>query len=283
MDLHRGAYGLRLTLRTPEWLNPAPAEWVNWYVVCAPSGGAGDPPTQWLDDERAVLRLRPTGHAVIDRKAATTTLELPSSPRDEAWVHPHLATTAVVTARWQSRLALHAGSFVVDGQVWGVLGDRNAGKSSFIAWQHVAGHTPFADDLLVTDGDVAYAGPRCLDLRRGAAEHFGLGTAIGRIGTRDRWRETLPPVAPTLPLGGFIVLEWGPDPLVEPLPLGERLRRLAGSRGLLAGEEPPGAWMKALRVPMLQFTRPKDWSRIDESMALLLAAVDPPVPVAAAR
>jgi hypothetical protein len=266
----RGAYGLLLNLRTPEWLNPAPAEWVNWDVSWAPSNG---PLTQRIDAETAVLRLRPAGHVVIDRAGSTTTLMLSKSPRDEAWVHPHLATTAVVTARWQGRLALHASSFVADGRVWGVLGDRNAGKSSFIAWQHVAGHTPFADDLLLTDGEVAFAGPRCLDLRKGAAEHFGLGTPIGRIGTRDRWRETLPPVAAQLPLAGFVVLEWGAEPLVEPMPLQDRLRQLAGSRGLLAGDEPPAAWMKALRAPMLRFSRPKDWSRMDESMATLMAAI----------
>jgi hypothetical protein len=263
----RGAYGLRLDLPCPEWLTPAPKQWPQWSITWQQS--SGNAPIQRLDDDVATLHLKPHGYAVLNREAATTAVHLPTAPRPEAFVHPHLSTTAVVTARWADRLTFHAGSFVLNDAVWGVLGDRNAGKSSFLAWQHLAENQPFCDDILVTDGHVAYAGPRCLDLREAAHEHFQIGTALGRIGTRDRWRQSLPPIAAELPLAGFVLLEWGNGPATETVDLADRLRCLASSRGLLAGEEPAAAWMTSLARPIVRFRRPRDWARIDESMTHL--------------
>ena len=71
----------------------------------------------------------------IERATATTTLYgAPPLPR-HSFAHPILGTTAAAHAEWSGRLCFHAGCFL-DGRerAWGVLGEREAGKSSALAW-----------------------------------------------------------------------------------------------------------------------------------------------------
>src|ERR1700722_4292640 len=120
-----GAYGLALhtTPGDASWWNPAPPGWEPWKVEWSESP-PGHPCPEHVDEDRVRLRLRPAGHAEIDREAATTTLFLPRRPSLSSLVHPYLGSTAVAVARWQGWEAFHAGGFVIDGKVWGVLGDR---------------------------------------------------------------------------------------------------------------------------------------------------------------
>ena len=223
-------------------------------------------------DNRAVLRLMPAGMAEIDREAATTTLHLPHPYDAAALLHPHLGTTAVSVAAWAGRCSLHAGSFVHDGGVWAVLGEREDGKSSTLAWLIRAGIGVVADDLLVTDGHTVLAGPRFVDLREGAAQRFGLGSDIGVIGTRRRWRVPLPPIEAELPLRGWIELGWGPLG-VDRIPVAERLDVLTRHRGLKLPLDDRPALLATLGRPALRFRRPKDWTVLDDAMALLLASL----------
>jgi hypothetical protein len=114
---------------------------------------------------------------------------------------------------------------------------------------------------LVVDGEDALAGPRCFDLRAGAADHFQLGTYIGQVGTRERWRAALPPVEARTPLAGWVVPGWGDEVVVEPVTVAERLpcscptaaygsRRRRADRPQLAGIAGPadGPVPKASRV-----------------------------------
>ena len=231
----------------------------------------------FLDDASAVAVLAGGGVARVDRGSATTRLLLPAPPTAESLVHPHLAITALVAGNWLGRRSFHAGSFVRNGGVWAVLGDRDQGKSSTLAWLVRAGVGVFADDLLVVEGDSAFAGPRVLDLRAGAAEHFGLGRPLGVVGTRERWRVDLDGVAPVLPLRGWIALDWaepGAPAGVETVPAAARLPRLVAARGLVIAEPSTAQWLPIIAKPMLLLRRPRDWAHLDGAMEQLLRAVD---------
>jgi len=278
----RGAYGLTLTSHeefpaTGGGLITAPAKWPQWHVrwqVADPDAPAVD---DLLDDSHAVAVLAGGGVARIDRASATTELTLPHPPTPQSLVHPHLAITALVAGGWLGRRTFHAGSFVHGGGVWAVLGDREQGKSSTLAWLVNAGMPVFADDLLVVEGDTALAGPRVLDLRAGAARHFGMGRDLGVVGTRERWRVDLEEVPAELPLRGWIVLRWGAhdEPVhVEAVPLAERLEHLVAARGVVIAEPSTAQWLPIIAKPMVRLRRPRDWNQLDTAMHALLGALD---------
>ena len=141
----------------------------------------------------AVLAAHPGGKTVVDRLRSRTTVRFPERPSSASVIHPYLASTGVVAGHWMGRTPFHSGAFELGGHAWGVLGGREMGKSSLLMWLHQAGISILADDLLVLDGALAYAGPRCLDLRESSAERFGEGEYLGVVGTRERWRVSLPP------------------------------------------------------------------------------------------
>jgi hypothetical protein len=153
-----------------------------------------------------------------------------------------------------------------------LLGEREHGKSSAIAWLAGRGVPVFADDVLVIRGGTALAGPRSLDLRRPASDYFGLGSYVGVVGTRERWRHHLEPVPPELPFAGFVALRWDSDVAIEPVAVSDRLRILGRSATLVAaGAEL--AWLDLLSLPMLALRRPKTWEAIDEAMNSVLDAI----------
>jgi len=267
-DDRYGAYGLHLPhITRSDYLVAAPPEWPTWQVTH--SSDPYDGPQLWGPDE-AALDTQPVGRAFVDRAAATTRLHLPEPPSQQALIHPHLGVTAVATAAWRGDFTLHAGSFVLDGGVWGLMGDRERGKSSALAWMASHDIPIFADDLLVTDGITAKAGPRCIDLRESAAQRFGIGEYVGVLGTRERWRVRLPAVEAEVPFRGWVLLDWADDIAVTSLPLEERVSWLSANRGLKlpAGDSVSG--MRVVAAPAYRFTRPADWGRIDEAMELLL-------------
>jgi hypothetical protein len=235
---------------------------------------ANDDHRDYLDDQRATALLHGGGIARIDRASATTELVLPAAPSPEALLHPHLAITALVAGAWLGRRTFHAGSFVHSGCVWAVLGDRERGKSSTLAWLAAHDVPVFADDLLVLDGDTALAGPRILDLRESAAEHFGLGRDLGVVGTRVRWRVDLPDVAAELPFGGWVCLEWHESAVtVEQIPASQRLKRLVAARGIERAEPSTAAWLPIIGKPMFLLSRPQRWDALDAAMHELLRKV----------
>jgi hypothetical protein len=188
-------------------------------------------------------------------------------------VHPFLAMTAVVHADWSKRLSFHGGAFVLEGQAWGVLGGREQGKSSTLAWLASHGYPIVCDDAIITDGDIVFAGPRCLDLREGSAHHFGIGNYIGVIGARDRWRVPLGPVAAELPLAGWINLDWGDRTGCERMAVREVFHILAEQRALRIGQQNPLGWLDAASKPAFVFRRPRSWDDLDAAMAALLRAL----------
>jgi hypothetical protein len=265
-----GAYGLTVEFPGNNGsLGEVPDSWQEWHFAYDVDSAHVEREETW-SNSAGVLRMLPTGYALLDRSARSTVFVVPVEQSPEAFAHPHLGSTAVAVAQWSGHGTFHAGSFVYDRGVWAVLGGRQHGKSSTIAWLHRSGLGIMADDLLVTTHGVAFAGPRCLDLREGAAEYFAIGRDIGEVGSRRRWRVDLPQIEPELPLRGWVTLAWGNEIAVRRCSAEERFAQLFANRAFLLAESNPESWVELLSLPMYELRRPRDWSCIDEAMAALL-------------
>ena len=259
-----GAYGIRIRglEAAAELLVPvdgqAPAYLVESAVESPPPG------PEHVDDDRAELRLRSGGRVLIDRRAGWARFEVPHPLRPDELVHPYLAPAAAVIGRWLGRESVHAGAFAVDDRALGVVGTREAGKSSTLAWLALEGGEVLCDDLLVVDGRSMFAGPRSIDLREDAAAHLGAGEAIGVTGARERWRLRLAPAGGRHTLAGFVFLSWGDEVTVRRLGAGERLERLVPQRGARLEPLRPDAVLDLASLPAWEINRPRSWASLPE-------------------
>jgi hypothetical protein len=130
-----------------------------------------------------------------------------------------------------------------------------------------------SDDVLIIDGDDVLAGPRSVDLRADAAHRLAAGEPLGHVGARERWRLALPPVAPRLPLRGWITLRWGPEVAVEPVRGHARLAGLLPHQGVRVGASDPAGFLRLSELPQWRLTRPRDWDALDRVREELLAAL----------
>lgn len=270
----RGAYGFRLggVARAQNLLVEAPPHWPLLDLRVRITSRE-PPPREYVDEAIAVLRPRSGGWIEIDRRAGRATFSLPEHPSDPALVHPHLASVAVVSAHWLGRESFHAGGFLVDGRVWGVLGDRDAGKSSFLALLALAGIPVLCDDVLILEQDTALAGPRSIDLRASAARHLGVGEALGVVGTRERWRLSLAPVSAEVPLAGWVSLRWDEQAEVRRPRGSDRLRMLGAHRGSSLYPSNPASLIDLSGLPFLELCRPQRWDVAHEATHCLLDAL----------
>jgi hypothetical protein len=166
------------------------------------------------------------------------------------------------------RDTFHAGAVIIGGRAWAILGDREAGKSSALAWFQTHGITVMTDDVLAIAGDIALAGPRCIDLRPEASAHFDLGRDLGVIGLRERRRIDLGPCPAEVPLGGWVYLDWASDYGLHPVDGGTALRRLLGSLGVNVAPDPVKL-LDLTALPARRFCRPRSWASLDNSMQRL--------------
>jgi hypothetical protein len=263
-----GTYGLRLTglEGATSLLQEAPSGWPRLDVVRRE--GVARHEHDSLSEDSAVLVLQQSGEILLDRRNARAEFVVPRELGDAELVHPYLAPVAVVFGGWLGRESLHAGAFAAEGGVWAVVGDRESGKSSMLAALALAGSDIVCDDILVLEGDEAFAGPRSLDLRGDAAERLGVGTALGVVGARERWRVELEAIPNELAFRGFVFLEWGDGPALESLGARERLERVAAARALRVAADPK--WLLRLAGrPARVLRRPRGWASLDPSLALL--------------
>lgn len=267
-----GAYGFRVLgidgSADELGLQPVPdgACWPDLVLAWEPADARRRPPHAHLDDERATLLLLDGGYVELDRSSATAVVATPRPLPAADLVHPYLAGPAGIFAHWHGRAALHAGAAVVGGVAWALLGDKEAGKTTTLAFLDDLGVPIVTDDLLVTDGAHCDPGPRTLDLRpETAARRHQHGARLVRDGERARVRLAL--VAAPVPLGGFVVLDVGEVPRLDPVPLAARLRELQGA---LATAPPDGLLLDLVARPMWRFTRPRRWDAIPASLEVLL-------------
>jgi hypothetical protein len=240
------------------------------YAVSAEFGQA-DGPGERVDEEGARLRLQSGGEIVIDRAAATVLYRIPRAVRADELVHPYLAPAAAMIGRWLGRESMHAGAFALNGRALGVVGTRESGKSSTLAWMARQGVDVLCDDMLILDGDRPFAGPRSIDLRADAAAKLDVGEAIGVTGARERWRLALGPAkAGETRLVGWVFLAWGDATAARALPARERIPRIAEERGLRLPPVRPDSLLELAELPAWELSRPRDWASLPRAADLLL-------------
>jgi hypothetical protein len=274
-DSSAGAYGFKLAglERARHLLVPAPATWPALEIAVAERQSAPAPPLDRVGPDRAELRLASGGWVAIERAPGRAVYHLPEAPDPAALVHPYLAPVALIAARWLGRESFHAGAFTAGDGVWALLGAKEAGKSTALAWLAAHGHDVICDDALVLDDTTALAGPRSIDLRAESADRLGIGEPLGTVGVRERWRAALDPVPAELPFRGWVSLEWGDDVAVEPVRGAARLAALTPHRGVFLEPTRPELLVEYAAKPHWRLRRPRGWGSLDESLQRLLDAL----------
>lgn len=269
-DAPLGAYGLRLHgVDSAADLLVAVDPGLPAFELASEVAPARSAP-EYVSDSKARLQLRSGGEMLIDRDAGGVLARVPHEVRADELVHPYLAPAAAVIGRWLGRESLHAGAFVVDGRVWGLIGAREAGKSSTLAALATRGYGLVCDDMLVLDGVTPLVGPRSVDLRADAAERLGAGEPIGVTGARERWRLRLPPVSADLELAGWVFLAWGEDVSLRRLGAAERLSRLLDERGLRLPPARPEVLVDLAALPAWELRRTAGWDSLGAAVDRLL-------------
>lgn len=188
-------------------------------------------------------------------------------------MHPWLSTIAAWIAHTAGHVTFHGGTAVIDGRAWVVLGAKEAGKSTGLAWLGLNGAAVGSDDLVVVDGTGhVLTGPGCIDLREGAARYFGAGERSELIAGRVRWRVWAPPAPARVPLAGFVLPQWGDRVGVESCAGSTRLRALIDHRSVLATAGAERELLNLAGLPMLVWTRPRDFAVADLAGAAVLDA-----------
>jgi len=275
-----GAYGFEIEgLREPE-LHLAPVEPSSpvLRIVHEPRGPTGpgriEPAgTVRVEPETAELWMADGDRIVLDRDTLTARFVTRARFDDEVIVHPYLGLPASIASHWLGRQALHGGAFRLGGAAWALVGDREAGKSSILAWVLRRGHEAVSDDILILDGRDLFAGPRSIDLRQAPAERLG-GEHLGVVGSRDRWRLQPGTVPPRTPLAGVVHLEWSDDVSVDPIPSAERLTALVQHCVLRPRHQESLAYLDIASLDAWRFARPRALEGLDDANSQLLAALD---------
>jgi hypothetical protein len=209
-----------------------------------------------LTDTHADFPLIGGGRLRQERDRTEAHFLLGARPSDEDLLPPYLAPAAALYWQWAGREAIHAGVFEVGGGGILMLGDKEAGKSTTLAWLATQNGVPvLSDDLAVLDGDLVLVGPRSIDLRvegtlPGVSEH------LVRSGERNRVR--LPATSPALPLAGLVVLDWGPELAFRPAGFAERMQLIARQRMFPTVASNPTTMLELASVPMIRAVRPRD-------------------------
>jgi hypothetical protein len=161
---------------------------------------------------------------------------------------------------------------VAEGRVWGLLGEKESGKSTVAAWLAQKGYPVLCDDMLAVKGRTAFAGPRCVDLRPEPARRLGIGEQADTDGPRQRWRVSLPPIDAELTLGGWLFLGWAEEVGTVAVAPRDLLGRLAASRTWRGLPTDPVALLDLAALPARELRRPRGWASFDRAGAALEAA-----------
>jgi hypothetical protein len=265
-----GAYGLRLTGvdSAADLLVPVDPVLPAFELASEVAPAAVAP--EFVSEAKARLQLRSGGELLIDREEGRVLARVPHEVREDELVHPYLAPAAAVIGRWMGRESVHGGAFTIDGRVWGLIGAREAGKSSTLAALASRGYGLVCDDMLVLDGVTPLMGPRSVDLRADAAARLGTGESIGVTGARERWRMRLPRVEGELELAGWVFLAWGDELEVRRLGAAERLSRLLVERGLRLSPARPEVLVDLAELPAWELRRTHGWDSLDAAVDRLL-------------
>jgi hypothetical protein len=271
MEVGAGVYGLNVlglggaSTYTGEPLADSPVLEVRQLEGEAPSGLESR-----LYDDRAVMPLLENGFLEVTREPAIATFTMPRTLSDDELLHPWLVPAAATVNAWHGRRVLHGG-IVSDGQrALAIVGAKEGGKSTLLAWLALeAGLAVMGDDLVVFDGNVVFAGPRCIDLRPSSVPRLPdvPGAKVVRDGTRLRL--PLPGTPGTAELIGIVVLEWATDSAVDAVRPADRLGEIlphALTEGIPLGA---AGVLGFAKYQMWRLSRPKDWNSLPGSAQLL--------------
>jgi hypothetical protein len=161
------------------------------------------------------------------------------------------------------------------GGVWGLLGDKESGKSTLAAAMAARGHAVVCDDMLALRGTTAFTGPRCVDLRPDAALHLNLGEDLGIGGSRPRWRVPLSPMAAEQPMAGWVLLSWGERLGLARIAPRDVLTRLGARQTWPHTPIGASALLELSTLPAWELRRPRAWSSLAAVVAELEAMVAP--------
>ena len=273
-DVSVGAYGFRVegfSYVARALLGRVPSSWPSLELSAVT--GETDDRTAFITPSRGRVALGNRGEIVVERLPLRAEIRLPELPREEELLHPYLAYAAGIAARWFERECIHAGAFVVDGGVWAFVGDRGAGKSTTLAWLASRGIEVVCDDMLVVDGARVFPGPRFVDLRAEAARALDAGEPLGVVGARERWRLKLGPIAPDLPLRGWVFLDWSPAIEVRRASAARRLQTINDQIALFGTPRDPTSLLRYAELPGWELRRPRGWASVGDSTDQLLAAI----------
>ena len=255
-----GAYGLRVSglESAGAWLGRVPERFPRLHVAFGTGDEPDGPPAT---DDRVVFELGPDRRLIVDRgdgSEASATCVDPRPPSGAEAVHPLLSAAAAVVCGWQGYQSFHAAGFVGAGGVWGLLGDKESGKSTLAAALAAGRHAVVCDDMLVLRGRTAFAGPRCVDLRTDAARRLGLGEELDTDGPRPRRRVALDPIDAELPLAGWVMLAWSERVELVRLAPRQVLRRLASRQTWPHAPMDPLALLRSRHRPNLGAAPPAE-------------------------
>lgn len=264
-DDFRGAYGLRLegvdgaedllVQAAPDW----PRMSLRWRL------GEWSAERHEVTPSAASLRLQTGGRLELDRREGLAQFVVQRPLSAQELVHPYLVPVAAVMAHWHGRESVHAGGFVGTDGVWGVVGERESGKSSTLARLALDGVPVVADDLLILNGRNVYTGPRAVDLREEPAGRLGVGASIGLAGARERWRLRLGPVTGGHEIRGWIHLAWGARVEATEIRGAERVARLFAQRPGGLPSLSPEVLLDLASLPSWEVRRPRVWGSLGET------------------
>lgn len=268
------AYGLRFqgVPHARGSVETAPEEWPAVSVALS-AGGVRYGVRFEMDADHASATLGRV-QVLLGREPLTARFSGLHLEERDALVHPYLSLPAAVIATWLGRSAFHASALLIDGRVWALSGPAGIGKTSTVAELHRRGVQVFSDDLLVVDGESVVSGPRCLDLREEPARQLGIGTDVGVLGSRRRWRVWLDRAPVAAPLAGWVHLCWGGEVRATPMGRADHFGALRATHalGLLAPANGP-SWLTPLSVPAYRLARPRDLASLNASCDALLAVI----------
>lgn len=271
MDLGSGVYGLHITgLGDVSAYAGGPMSGSPRLAVEREIGTRSPDCESQLHEDRAVIALIDDGVVHIRRDPPLARFVLPHPLSDDELLHPWLVPAAATTSAWNGRRVLHGGLVTDGSRAVAVVGDKEGGKSTLLAWLAVRSELlVLSDDLVVAEGDVVFAGPRLIDLRPGSLPHLpeAAGARLVRGGTRHRL--SLPPGPARVELIGIVVLAWAEETSLDPVGPAGRLPLLLPHA--LTGGVPLGAsgvlGFAGYRTWRLQ--RPRRWESMPQTLDLL--------------
>ena len=250
------AFGFRVRGLGSEGLTPGQrADWpqLRVRVRVGRSTDAGS----HAGEDRARLPLGNGECVELDRTTRTATYRTHAELDRDRLLHPLLAPAAAVMARWFGREAFHAGAFLADGGAWALAGTNEAGKSSLLAALAMADRAVLTDDLLVVGDGLAYAGPRCVDLRELHVVGGSVADRVRSVRGGTRHRLDLPPTVAVVPLRGWFFLEWGDAVEAVPCAAGARIERIMAQRRWATEAIDPHVLLELGSLPARVLRRPR--------------------------